>query len=51
MLELFPQIPNGSMMCDKCRQEVTKLKNTELINDKNAENEDSSGSETVTIPD
>lgn len=39
------------MICDKCRQEVTKLKNTELINDKNAENEDSSGSETITIPD
>lgn len=51
MLELFPRIPNGSMICDKCRQEVTKLKNTELINNKNAENEDSSGSETVTIPD
>lgn len=29
MLELFPQIPDGSMICDKCRQEVTKLKNTE----------------------
>lgn len=50
MPELFPQIPNGSMICDKCRKDVTKLKNTEPISDKNAEDEDSSGSEVI-IPD
>lgn len=45
MPELFPQIPNGSMICDKCRKDVTKLKNTVPISVKNVEDEDSSGSE------
>lgn len=37
MLELFPEIPSGSVLCDTCRKDLTKLKK--------AEEEDSSGPE------
>ena len=46
----FPQILDSSVICDQCRKDLTKLKNTVPISDKNSENEDSSGSE-VNVPD
>lgn len=39
MLELFPEIPSGSVICDTCRKNLTKLKKAEK------EEEDSSGPE------
>lgn len=45
----FPEIANGSKICDKCRKKISMLKKTEPINDENAE--DPSGSETYSEKD
>ncbi|GBM10093.1 hypothetical protein AVEN_230362-1 [Araneus ventricosus] len=48
MPELFPQIPNGSKIYDKCRKEITILKYAQPISHKN---DDSSASETFSDKD
>ncbi|GBN46744.1 hypothetical protein AVEN_184302-1 [Araneus ventricosus] len=48
MSELFPQIANGSKICDKCRKEITMLKYAKPISDKNL---DSFASETISDED
>lgn len=45
MPEFYPQINSSSKICDKCRKEITRLKNAQSLNDKNDE-DDHSHSET-----
>lgn len=41
MPELYPQIISGSKICDKCRKEISEIKNAQSLSDKNSEDEQS----------
>lgn len=46
MPKFYPQIVNGSKICDKCRKEITGIKNAQSLSEKNIE-DDNSHSETI----